>query len=529
MFLLVDNVMRSTSVAVPGCAWECGCDGSTETHAAECLVQALPGVDAAAVALTPAYSLPPPALVALLQLSQHSSQPPALDCHASGSDSFAVAPPELESTLRHLLAAHVPTPLHQPSLMATVAALPVLASGKVDRQAVVQLCRAAAQQWQVRTKAELPLDGAHASPAQQGGSVHAPDTLTTCGSKQQRRSEGQVLAAFRHVLAPLLDSEEGPLPLEPCTDILALGATSLHVAAIAAILDTEPDALFAAPCARRLAASLPPGASLAPLQAGMPRETAAAAAAAVAREQQAAALSRCLVSDVAAPRKRSRPESVEIAPACLSPRHAPSHAEAVLEVHDSRGEASRARVPVHQVPHIPDALLTHAACDSVDGPAPEPVDASRAKVVAQLHACVDAPLTLLHYSYAAAASGSPRSERMFVVACSHAGDIACAHIQSGHRAWTAQVASAPDAGGQVTACGCFFVLALIDGTIALLQLWDGALVHSIQARGQLRRCARNRRHRSPRCLRTWPAARASHVTVTVSLALRVHMQTVPIT
>jgi hypothetical protein len=221
-------------------------------------------------------------------------------------------------------------------------------------------------------------------------------------------------------------------------------------------------------------------------------------------------------------------------PPVLSSRRARGHTVPVL-VTDSRGE----RAHLHADPqHLP---LWEPSGQGECSNSPQ---ASTA--VAEMKACVDAPLTLLQPGQlpgsgavgelpgcgaAGGARGAGRGGEMlsvpdryalptacpkktcvlstvqWLLVCSHAGDVGCFLLHfssprelspqsicanlgsklSAWRLWTSMVSSSPDAGLQVTESCQFVVVACLRGHLQLLRLQTGEPTATVDTCGQLRR------------------------------------------
>jgi hypothetical protein len=504
-----------------------------------------------------------------------------------------VAPLLLEARLREaLLQAAGPqsdatSSLPQPRLFGVLPLLPQTPAGKVDRLAVAQVClallasvnpHAAAADTVVTHSCHVSsgavsrtIDGimeaaARASSTEETDCKQAPlePRLTVSAAISASAVASEVVSgaacsevAVMHVCAHVLHSclQGGPCTLEPCTNLMALGATSLDIAAIAMMLGTQPPIVYTASTPRRLARALqvatagdsrgcvwsavdqskqvaqrlplaiydgsavkrartgsPEAADPLMRQGQPPARTSHGGACKDAGEvaslkwrrdeahegmhldKTRVALLRCKdrasLAAAAHPRHRTRAPPPRLAAAAGA---SCGGVAVVLCATDSRGESLTAFVssklepvllpPVHREPTSADPvdmpLLTKF-------PPPDRNPGSHpTRRLAQLAACVDAAVTLMEYRCQRACTCPAR---VWVVACSHAGDVACVDMCTGGRAWTTQLQSSPSGGAQVTVCGQGAAVALLDGRVALLRLCDGAALCAVATGGQLRRC-----------------------------------------
>lgn len=471
---------------------------------------------------------------------------------SSDDQDFAAAaralPPEIERELRSMLSAHKGQP--QPSLMVCTHDLPTTRTGKLDRRRAAEMCRQVVLERAPGVgRSASPLQGTHRSddapraprqvalradphtaasngvarePAEPPqGSVferhHSPPLRQEPTSKRQRAArvmERDVLHACAQVLRAALQHAQAAL--EPCTDVLALGATSMHVAAIAALLGAQPEWVYRGVTPRGIAKELNSSTMHPPSRASATRSGHSATSSAH-HEQHAerspgdGAMGARALEGVQLGPLSTQPGDVEASlhdarsgavgkmtppPHCAARQSArqtsPCHCSgSVLQLtaSDSRGEALRVAVPPCAAPQPPSEWSRGGAALP-----------RQAATLTNMRACVDAPITVLEYLCSCAEDGCERGG-CWALACSHAGDVACVHIPSGARAWTAQLEGSPDAGGQVTACGRYFVVALLSGALKLLQTSSGVILSSLDSGGQLRRCACAR-------LTSWRAAYA---------------------
>ena len=436
--------------------------------------------------------------------------------------------------------------LPQPALLEGVPALPVTRTGKLDRRAAAEMC--GQLMWPHDTDFHPTTRAAPPDPARSGGNAHnssegsaapraahrlersasgrnseegkstsVPSTPTSSRvhghsprvdkrrRTRRRVSESDALRACAQVLHAVLQHSQ--TVLEPCIDILALGATSMHVAAIAALLDAQPAQVYRDSTPRGIARELSRSAGNT-LQPPDPASAAHATCAAaskpaagarqvtisrieVAQNMGAAVHAACASHQTLGSAEQT--SNVRIPDGCVASCTAEQTGRLMgqtrcdspaleLTASDSRGEGLRVLVSVYCTPQPPaGALAAGAPACGIQAP-------TQAVRLASMRACVDAPITLLEYACKRCYGGCER-DACWAVVCSHAGDIACVHVPSGVRAWTTQLESSPDAGGQVTACGRYFVVAVLSGELVLLSIGSGARLTSLGTGGQLRRCA----------------------------------------
>ena len=421
------------------------------------------------------------------------------DTHAQHTDADAailqVAPPSLESALRRAMTGSAASDeqLPQPRIVGVAAQLPRTQTGKLDRRAVTQLCVALLHRACLAPSAAAPSTDvppaespSATTPAQAAGTDNAHASAHDVASLRVQEhhthpvSEAVVMRACVDVLQPLL-AELGR-PLEPTDSLLTLGASSLHVAAIAAILNTQPAQVYASSTCRSLARALQTDPRTC---AGFVARQATSSNEEPVPRLRSPAASSCVIAATASPPEQAAkkrklrtlaPEDINAPKSPLRPALASCGSSTVaLNVHDSRGEAHAAHVTAADLPSV-------QPYTQGDTP-PRRGD----QTLAQMRACVDAPLAILEYTCGGKPSCScaPQS---YVLACSHAGDVACIGVEHEARAWTAQLPSSPDAGGQVSACGHAVAVAVLDGRVCLLRLSDGAWMCTVDTGGQLRRC-----------------------------------------
>jgi hypothetical protein len=435
-------------------------------------------------------------------------------------------PASLESALRLCIAeAEETSAVAQPACILAVQALPVNSSGKVSRSAAarhpgVLAALAAAMPASREGHADAQRMPQMASP--QHPIAHASRLYATQQDqpeavlKRSTGSEATVLAACAAVLGA------AGAGLEPSTSLLEAGFTSLHMMAAAEQLGTTAAIVLANHTPRKLAAALR---ELAEGHA-IPKGGAAASVAAPGRERNKRKRSRSMAEIDATPltigsvevlhrsdsliarnggtagmsRAELAPERALMIDDCVTTdvRLAQGWQQQALQLRASDSRAERTGcVPVRgqQAPRLCCCATARKALQlmrgglgiprdwtSQEGLQPLPKSWRRWK---QLDACVDAPLTVLSYSVAAA----DVDKLEWLVACSHSGRIACVCVQTpGCLAWEAAVPTAPDAGVQVTACGLAAVVAGIDGWIYLVHLADGLVSQRMWTGGQLRRC-----------------------------------------
>ena len=499
------------------------------------LCRLVPGVQEAAAAIVPAAAGAEPTLTAVVVVAAPTSEPapstaiaePATsgsrnsfgtnesNRHARSVDGSAraqhtdidaamftnaamlhLAPPSLEGALRRAVfeSAANGEQLPQPRVLGVAAQVPRTPTGKLDRRAVMQLCvallnhtRPAPSAATFRTDVPPEESPSAMAPAQAAGSGDVQFSAHDVASVRVQEhlvnpvSEAVVMRACVNVLHPLL-AELGR-PLEPTDSLLALGASSLHVAAIAAILSTQPAQVYASPTCRSLARTLQSDSHtyagfVAPQATRSNNEVHVAQRSSVAASAGAIGAAASPLEQAAKKRKLCTPTAeAENAPQSQSRSALASCGSRTvwLNVHDSRGEAHAAYVTAADLPSV----QPYTQGD----PPPRRGD----QTLAQMCACVDAPLAILEYT----CGGKPSCScalQTYVLACSHAGDVACIGVEHGARAWTAQLPSSPDAGGQMSACGCAFAVAVLDGRVCLLRLSDGAWTCTVDTGGQLRRC-----------------------------------------
>jgi hypothetical protein len=436
------------------------------------------------------------------------------------------APPWLEQHLRRLLSrAGAACRLPQPRVLGVVPSMPVTASGKVNRQLIKALCQrllqACLSEQQPQPSQTLAssvhcqapdsratqhgadVDGASAT-ADQMEAARAEEAIARPGAKRARNgaSEAGVTQACISVLLPLLQARGRPL--EPSDDLLALGATSMHAAAIAALLDTQPEQVYRYPTCRALARALQASRTAGSYVAAVNAEEAARKK---VQRTQCTQRSTTLTADRHEPPWPAGGQAqLSSLPQVQCAQPPPCRAErALLRASDSRGESLAAVVAWSDLPRTSARQRTPAqypiqarlprAADGAAQPSGAGMAEGEVSVVVRMDACVDAPVTVLEYSCHHHKSGRRPARRecscaprVFVLACSHAGDVACVDAHSEARSWVARVAGAPDVGGQVDASGTSFAVATHDGGIRVLRLADGALMCSVHSGGQLRRC-----------------------------------------
>lgn len=488
----------------------------------------------------------------------------------------------VESNLRHALA-RASKEMPQPAAILLTNQLPCLPSGKFDRCAAKQL-----PVWNeilsggVERISTSPEVGTVPS-VQQSGEVVAlqdikrakiepytnpiwagaiPAGGTPASGSEHSGSTCRGMATIPEVLvmkacAEALHGSAIMSYLEPSASLLEMGANSLHVFAIASLLGCSTKLIYQHPAPRSLARALsqqhspvvarfsrqhhglgdavdiqPAIAARSDVDAVMPTETdvpvpdspATAAAGQTFQHAEQAGL----------PLEDEDPDRI------CTPMHRlvwpsqhtgcqhswPSASVNVL-VSDSRGESATMMVKPADLPLFP----SH---DPVINKSSSPGSG----IVAELAACVDAPVALLQCCNPHALQHNPNQGSTqrpvaqnldghrqatansaretccleltytWLIACSHAGDVACTAIfprdrqgqEAVHsddetkwklrfrRMWTAYVQSSPDAGLQVTGCGKAVAVACLSGDIVVLRLRDGENVGMLRTGGQLRRC-----------------------------------------
>ena len=412
-----------------------------------------------------------------------------------------------------------------------VASLPRLATGKVDRAALVQDAdqeHSAGSQASMHSADMLPsiwhepaaaASAAHAATARaaahdastsSGGGDGAAAGAQHTTQRQKAVNESTVMAVFVEVLHSLL--QQCALALEPADNIVDLGASSLQVAAIAALLDTTPAQVRAAPSCRQLVKALNASAHTSAQQAqgsiahpAMPQRNVLQQRPALqhsANVLHSQAEDSCLQADTKVHACGQRRQSSTGSPSAAAPsaQNAFCSERVRLRVTDSRGEVLTAHVGTASLPgghaskgnvHSAGQGGKHAVSVPSKRQACDGSAATQPHVLATLHACVDAPLTALQYECERSSIAQCSCvARTWLLASSHAGDVACISVDTGQRAWTAWVPSSPDAGGQVTPCGTAFVVAAMDGCLYALSVADGSRLCQAGTGGQLRRCAK---------------------------------------
>lgn len=440
---------------------------------------------------------------------------------AAGHRALTALAEPLQHELRQVLVSAMPALAHMPTQWLASPELPLLASGKVDRSRLAALAHQLFETGDSMLHAVPDRPAATTAAAE---AVHASHQEVTAkrrradsspnpgdGAAQRRAapSESGVMEVLLEVLQPLL--QQRALPIEPTDSVLDLGASSLQVAAIAALLGTTPAQVQAAPSCRQLAAALAENAHVASwVPAGSPHMH--------LRGQGPSPRQRQCWPPTLLPTEGAVQGSAEMRtiaelansspqPKCepLAPTHAAVRSSAAplfctepaqLQMSDSRNEGLTTWVEQEHMPGSAQPLWAAAEVSKAALPAATilPHAASvgsggrqAPRVLATMQACVDAPLTVLLYS-CTGSGGCTCAPREWLLACSHAGEVACICAATSARAWTALVPSSPDAGGQVTACGRAFVVAAMDGFLYALSLRDGAQLCHVDTGGQLRRC-----------------------------------------
>jgi hypothetical protein len=354
-------------------------------------------------------------------------------------------------------------------------------------------------------------------------------TLSALAPLQQSMrnvTESEVMWACTKVLWGIMDRTQGAL--EPCTNLLAMGATSMHAAAIAALLDAPLDIVYRGLSPRGVAKQMNSSVQASDSRSRLSRSLYICDLPEASKEvtkwtELTQSVSRqkqeCTPASARTYQTDGNVCSAQAVPTDLQEEVLPQATDWSTQVlmectsgldlcaTSSHGETLKVKVPQRYAPLYELSEASTAARqafrESLSGAKQSSLETSIAPKQASHEAvsgvvprrltcmlgCVDAPLVGMEYSCASLAHQCSRHPpQSWIVACSHGGDVACLHVSTGLRAWTTQVGGSPDAGGQVTANGRCLAIALLDGLVQLLQIRDGLLLSFYNTGGQLRRC-----------------------------------------
>jgi hypothetical protein len=413
----------------------------------------------------------------------------------------------------------------QPTRIFQVASLPALSNGKIDyaslaripwfqdiqsatRESECEIAFGDSQATRPTCPVLIDVESGQAT-SQASAERQKSDDSPSCGPEAYI-SELEIV----RVCAMALQCCSTRPPLEPCSSLLDFGATSLHIAVIAGMLHTS---------AARVSQLATPRAIARALQ-GDPEWTKAFfsdshSVAGTARVPSGSHQSRKrLKADIQVGGRSVRDGSGYHQDDKCTPQwpSARSGDTVTLHVTSSNGEALTVAVDCADLPR--------RACTVKDDVLPECHASRQDFAIAELQACVDAPILLLRAT-SKAFSGDGNGQalrstcdgtRTWVVSCSHAGDIWCLdvdpsshslatqqedgapmcigmHLEAGHRpqseltVWKTNVPSAPEGGLQIAGCGTTIAVACVDGNLYLTSLRSGHLLTVFQTGGQLRR------------------------------------------
>lgn len=521
-------------------------------------------------------------------------------------------PPETESEIRQALASRA-NGMPQPAAILLAHHLPRLPSGKPDRSAAKNL-----QVWTDVLSGSGKSESTRATggppsfekPDQTGPLTQWKRARTDTRSSPPPGSPASVLlehavsrtsglapvseAVVLRACAEALHGTAMMASLEPSTSLLEIGATSLHIYAIASLLGCTTELIYQHSSPRSLSRALssrhrssvarssgqhhhvsssahPQGQPMAPLdnQPGVHSTQDVEHHGPPKRQDTLRAVSsraESMQPMLQQPQQAGRKSHLENQHGSHTLQGEVSHSSQDPQCHcaaktvevvisDSRGESSCLMMSPADLPCYP---WQDQHCDGASS-----TDSS---IVAKLVACVDAPVALIqccspeavlpHCAPSAAPRQPPTLDAhrqgmltsrpgqhaccleltcSWLLACSHAGDVACIAIRPNdgtsqcqetaqacstvpqklrfQRAWTSQVPSSPDAGLQVTGCGRAVAVACLDGELLFLRLRDGQPLGQIRTGGQMRRC-----DLLLCCLRSFPHESMSATCILLSLS-----------
>ena len=502
-------------------------------------------------------------------------------------------PQAVEGNIRRLLSQKSPG-VPPPAAILLSNQLPSLPSGKPDRAAAAQLgiWESVLSGCQGRHREEQHRRSSHVG----ANEPEIPECVEPSDRKRQRTRTGQGTAAGEdspssrseddteghgieepdqgapvseaRVMCACAEALQGTAmlaSLEPNVSLLEIGATSLHILVVASLLRCSMELIYEHPFPRALAHALslqstpraaqqssrrhrsrPHALDPPPRHVSSGRPSRNGSGEGMCEMHDAGGGAAGTIAD-ALPSEELRGHQGRVQPASIDHRRQRGLGQEGVEVRqgsmgfkgnsstpvrvhvsDSRGQSACLLMRPGDLPHHPlqEHRGSHSSAACCDG-----------SIIAEMKACVDAPVTLLQYAdpqdlqrqhtasqhfepaprqYTGSGSPFPKdsgstcclgTHQSWLLACSHGGDIACVSIHARdssepqpsqeaplapkafcyRRVWTAEVSSSPDAGLQVTGCGRAVAVACLSGNVHVLRLRDGQPVGCLRTGGQLRR------------------------------------------